>query len=125
MIIDHNPELVDVSILLISITSLWAIFFIGYKYLHTISIKGETLIIKSFASSPIVTSINSVKNAMSYNILGVQFTSLTYVLDGRLHKIFVIGSRIDSKISVARLIREAKSWSKKKKANHKPGSVLV
>lgn len=125
VIIGNTITFPRVIIYLLITASIWSSLFLGAKYFHTACIKGESLILTDFSSKSTVTSVNSVKDVKSYRILGFQFTRLKYVLDGKSHLICVTGSRMGSTIPVDYFILQAKMWSKKKKANRKPGSVLA
>lgn len=114
-----------VVIYLLTTSALWSVLIIGAKYFNTACIKGESLILTNFSSKSVVTSVNSVKEVKSYHLFNFQFTFLKYVLDGKSHLICVTGGRNGSTLSVENFIIQAKVWSKKKKANRKPGSVLA
>ena len=99
---------------------------IACKTLYQASLKGETLILKNcFSNKSCVTSINSVKRFKERNLLFFNVTIIKYYLDGTQRSTVVIG-RKRGYLSIGQLITEAKEWSReKKKANHKPGSVVA
>ena len=50
---------------------------------------------------------------------------LDYNLDGMQNSVLIVCSNFNKADSPDKLLKEAIDWSKKRKANHKPGSVAV
>lgn len=121
----QKPTFIDASLFLFLVILLSISWLTLDKRLHHATLKGDALILRSMSNKSSVTSIKSVRKVRTYNILGLKFTSLNYYIDGRHRKSILLGSRPGSSFTVEYFIIVAISWSKKKKANHKPGSVLA
>lgn len=59
------------------------------KYVSA-SIKGEMLLLKDGSNKNKVTSIKSIKSISTYTIFKINFTRITYKLDGRKHQICLL-----------------------------------
>lgn len=64
------------------------------KYVSA-SIKGEMLLLQDGSNKNKVTSIKSIKSISTYTIFGINFTRITYKLDGRKHQICLL-KKLDS-----------------------------
>ena len=99
---------------------------LAFRRFSAASFVGDTLILKSiFSSCSVVTSVNSVKTVQTRTLAGLSFTFVNYVLDGKQQRVIILGRRSDSTWTCEQFILKAKLWSKEKKANHKPGSVIA
>ena len=88
-------------------------------------LKGDTLIVKSMNKSSKVASLRSIKSVKTKSMLGLQYTHLSYSLDGRTEEAMFVGKSSYLPFSPENTIKEAVKLSKKRKANHKPGPVSV
>lgn len=112
---------------LVAIVSLLPFTLITYlrKYIKSTYMKGETLIFRSFDKSSKVTSLRSVRKVRTKSVMGLQWTRLDYKLDGISNSVLIVNPASKKVSSPEVILNEAIDWSKKRKANHKPGSVAV
>lgn len=114
------------SLILTAVYAIICYLVVIYVYRHsqTASIKGDTLILNSMNKRSSVMSIRSVKKVKSQTFLGLKWTLLRYNLDGRIKTIYFVTRKIvaDPEKAVKTALASTK---KKKKANHKPGSVFA
>lgn len=110
---------ITLAIAFISISS----FAYFAKKTKSVAVKGDTLILNSFDKRSCVTSLRSIKNVHTSSLLGIQLTRLNYKLDGLTRSTVVINRSWAVPSTPEQLIKKAIQLSKKKKANHKPGSV--
>lgn len=93
---------------------------------RSLVIKGDSLILKSYNKRSLVTSLRSVKKVRTLRLPGMYLTRLEYNLDGRNNRVLVLHRSWAVRATPEKIMRKAinRSWEeKKKKANHKPGSV--
>lgn len=76
------------------------------------ALKGDSIILKGIDSKSTVTSINSIRRANSYQILGIPVTHLNYTLDHQKKSSLVFGSPSGMKSPLDQLIRHAKKCKK-------------
>lgn len=124
-------------LLLFALISLSVLFFIGFisqtqlmifsllsigvlclvqmiaKRARVAALKGDTIILRGINSKSTVTSINSVNEAISVRVFGVQITRLTYTLDHQKRSSLVFGAPLGMNTSMDKLIRHAKKCKKK------------
>lgn len=81
------------------------------------------MILKSLNKKSKVTSLRSVKSVHTKSVLGMDWTRLDYTLDGRAESAVFLGHSNNIPFSPEETIKEAVYWSKKRKANLKPGPV--
>ncbi len=112
---------------LVFIVSILPVLFVFYlrKHIKSTYMTGDTLIFKSFDKSSKVTSLRSVKSVKTKSILGFHWTRLDYKLDGMSNSVLIIDPIFSKSTTPEYILSEAIDWSKKRKANHKPGSVAV
>lgn len=72
------------------------------------ALKGDTIILKGVDDHSTVTSIKSVRRASSFQILGIQITRLSYIVDKKQCSSLVFGSPEGAHIETATLIQHAK-----------------
>ena len=70
-----------------------------------------------------MTSVRSVRDINTKSILGVQWTTIKYKLDGIKRSTFFINAKWAVSDTPEEVVRKAIDLSTKKKANHKLGSV--
>ena len=112
---------------LVALVSFLTMGIILYLRSHIKStyVTGDTLIFKSFDNSSKVTSLRSVQKVKTKSMLGLALTRLEYNLDGTSNSVLFINPGSSKFSSPDRVLTEAIDWSKKRKANHKPGPVAV
>jgi len=109
-------------------TASFSALIIGYviKHAQTISIKGGTLITHSMAKRSSVMSLRSIRNVKSKGFFGIEFTTIKYNLDGQNKSTIIINRNNSVPATPERSIKKAiQIYKKEKKANHKPGSVML
>lgn len=72
------------------------------------ALKGDTIILKGVDEHSTITSIKSVKKASSFQILGIQITRLSYIVDKKQCSSLVFGSPEGAHVGTATLIQHAK-----------------
>ncbi len=112
---------------LIMLVSILPVFFVFYlrKHIKSTYMTGDALIFKSFDQTSKVTSLRSVRKVKTTSILGLQWTRLDYNLDGKHNSVLIVNVDFSDSTSTEHILTEAIDWSKKRKANHKPGPVAV
>ncbi len=111
-------------VLVVTFTPLLAIYYLR-KHVSAAYMRGDTLIFKSFDNSSKVTSLRSVRKVKSKKLLGFKCIRLEYNLDGMYNSVIILNSPTSRASSADKLLADAIDWSKKRKANHKPGPVAV
>jgi len=112
---------------LIAVVSILPVLFVFYlrKHIKSTYMTGDTLIFKSFDKTSKVTSLRSVRRVKTKSVLGIHWTRLDYNLDGMSNSVLIIDPIFSKSTRTEHVLSEAIDWSKKRKANHKPGSVAV
>ncbi len=100
----------------ISIISLVTLFFISSlaflliknkkKYV-TVTIKGEMLMLKDANNQHKVMPVKSIKSIFTYTLFGVNYTRITYKLDGRKHEICLLKKLNGEQLENEEIIKEA------------------
>lgn len=109
-----------------ALSAISAYIFLSYIYSHTHSaaLKGDTLILNSMDHKSLVMSVSSVKEIKSRCVMGICWTSIKYIFDGKRGWVFIITNNLttspEQSVSDAIELKE-----ENKKANHKPGSVIT
>ncbi|PIE86998.1 MAG: hypothetical protein CSA03_01950 [Bacteroidetes bacterium] len=92
------------------------LLFLSYQLIlkraRIAALKGDTIILKGLDDHSTVTSIKSVKQARSFQILGIQVTRLSYIVDKKQRSSLVFGSPAGLQTATATLIQHAKKWEK-------------
>ena len=88
------------------------------------SLKGDTIIFNSLDNKSSVTSIRSIRKIRSKTALGIQWTRLSYMLDGVPRSAVILNRIANSRMNPELTLRKALEINKKK-ANHKPGPVAT
>ncbi len=112
---------------LLLVVTFLPVVFVYYlrKHVKSAYLKGDALIFQSFDKSSKVTSLRSVRKVSSTSFLGLEWIRLDYHLDGLHNSVLIVCSNFSKSNSPKKILNEAIVWSKKRKANHKPGSVAV
>lgn len=105
------------------LTMVVAVYF--KKRTKSVAVKGDTLILNSFNKQSCVTSLRSIKKVHTNTFMGVQWTQMSYNLDGVTRSMIMINRSWAVSSTPEKLIKKAIQLSKRKKANHKPGPVSV
>ncbi len=99
--------------------------YLFLKRTKSVAVKGDTLILNSINKQSCVTSLRSIKEVNTNTVLGLHLTRLDYKLDGVNRSTLVVNRSWAVPSTPEQLIKKAIQLSKRKKANHKPGSVLT
>ena len=100
-----------------------ALFLYLRKKIQSTSVKGGTLILNTLDNKNKVTSLRSIKKIRTKSALGLQWTSLSYNLDGRDQNAIIVNKASAVPVLPETAIKKAIALNKKEKANHKPGPV--
>jgi hypothetical protein len=94
-----------------------------YGYLSSAFIKGDVLFITNTKGKTATVYLNWVKKIRRFNFLAISFTTIKYVVDGKINKAYFISDR-EIKQQPSFIIRFAKQHFKNKRQIYKPGSVF-
>lgn len=111
------------ALVLLLVTGI-VIYYFRMRF-KSLAIKGDTMIINSFDNKACVTSIRSIKTVRTSTIFGFHWTSIDFKLDGVTRSCLFINRISSVPVTPEIAIKKALQLSKKRKANHKPGSVAV
>lgn len=117
-----------VSILTAAIIMLTSGFGCMYLIRHSriASIKGDNLILKSYGDQSLVTPVESIHSIKTKDLLGIEFTSVRYKVDGHSDNFLLLSNSLRKKSPGVILKEEVSNTRKRKKeANRKPGSVTT
>ena len=90
------------------------------------SIKGDNLILKSYGDQSFVAPVESIHSIKSKDLLGIEFTSVHYNVDGHSDNFLILSNSLRKKSPGVILKEEVSNTRKRKKeANRKPGSVTT
>lgn len=112
------------SALVLLLVTLGVIYYFRIR-IKSLAIKGDMMIINSFDNKACVTSIRSIKTVRTNTIFGFQWTNIDFKLDGVTRSCLFVNRISSVPVSPEIAIKKALQISKKRKANHKPGSVSV
>jgi hypothetical protein len=94
-----------------------------YNYLSSATIKGDILVLTNTSGINTTTYINSIRKIRKTTFLNKSFTSIKYVIDGKMKKACFISNRRE-KNQPSFIIRFTKQYFKNKRQIYKPGSVF-
>lgn len=83
------------------------IFFRTIKKYVSASIKGEMLIIKDLFNTNKVTSLKSIKSMSSTTLLGINYTKITFKLDGVKYSISIVKKLENEDLENEKIIKTA------------------
>lgn len=89
------------------------------KHIQSTSVKGGTLILNSFDHKSKVTSLRSIKRIQTKSALGMQWTSLSYNLDGRDRNAIIVNKASSVAVLPETAIKKAIELNKKEKESHR------
>jgi hypothetical protein len=111
----------------VALASIPALLCLRFRHkTRRVIVKGDTLILKNYHKRSLVTSLRSVKKVRTFRLPGVYVTRLEYNLDGVNRSTVIVNRSWTVAHTPEQLMRKAIDLSRKerkKKANHKPGSV--
>ncbi len=110
-----------ISIALIFISVFLYLYF--RKRIQSTAVKGGTLILNTLDHKNKVTSLRSIKRINTKSAFGVQWTQLSYNLDGKDRSAIIVNKASAVPVLPETTIKKAIALNKKEKANHKPGPV--
>lgn len=124
LILCFRISFLTIGLMLITTVPAIMVTILLKKSAKATSLKGDTIIFNSLDNKSSVTSIRSIRKIRSKTALGIQWTRLSYMLDGVPRSAVILNRIANSRMNPELTLRKALEINKKK-ANHKPGPVAA
>lgn len=88
--IKSGDKIVIFASALLSFLLILSLIYFTITYFKSIALKGDSILIKSLLNKNMVTSVRSITNVKSRQIVGLTFTMLRFNLDGKSNCIYLV-----------------------------------